>query len=431
MSIVLAAPRSSVNRPSDASLTSVEIFSGAGGLALGMEQAGFRHLALVEIDKHACATLRANSLRQAVDGHSWPVTQGDVTTFDYGEYVGRTTVLAGGAPCQPFSLGGLQRGDVDRRNMFPQVFRALRELTPPAFILENVRNLAGRSFRPYFDYILRQLEFPFHEPRPGEHWTGHKKRLDLLHDEPFLLDRDHRPTYAVDAAVLNAADFGVPQLRHRVFIVGYRRDLDLCPRLPSGSHSEDALLFAQWVDKSYWAENRVTEAEIPEIPANVATRVARLRFLGKPAEHRWRTLRDAINHDPSTDQWCPLEEPPRDGHPAFQQHRLIEGARVYEGHTGNDLDRPAKTIKAGDHGNPGGEHVLVRPGHEHRYLSIRECARVQTFPDSYHFTGSRSECMRQLGNAVPVLLGRRLAEAVRMQIEDRLQSLAHQAVATG
>jgi DNA (cytosine-5)-methyltransferase 1 len=306
--------------------------------------------------------------------------------------------------------------------MFPQVFRALRELTPPAFLLENVRNLAGRSFRPYFDYILRQLEFPFEQPHPGEHWADHKTRLDRLHDEPLFADQDNLPTYVVNATVLNAADFGVPQLRHRVFIVGYRHDLDLRPRLPVGAHSEDALLWAQWIDGSYWEDNRVPKSEIPEMPTSVAGRVARLRTHGKPVEYRWRTLRDAINHETEGWTWRPLPEPVTDGNLVFQQHYLIPGARIYEGHTGNDLDRPAKTIKAGDHGNPGGEHVLVRPGRDHRYLSIRECARVQTFPDSYHFVGSRSECMRQLGNAVPVLLARELATTIRGQLESLGQS---------
>src|SRR3954471_21102306 len=103
MSLAYASQTSPVNHPDDRPLTSVEIFSGAGGLALGMEQAGFRHLALVEIDKHACATLRANSLRQTVDGHGWPIVEGDVSGFEYDPYVDRTAVLAGGAPCQPFS----------------------------------------------------------------------------------------------------------------------------------------------------------------------------------------------------------------------------------------------------------------------------------------------------------------------------------------
>ena len=398
------------------SLRSVEIFSGAGGLALGMEQAGFRHLALVEWDKHACSTLRRNSEHWPVAASGWPIIESDVAALDYSPYIGRTDVLAGGAPCQPFSLGGLQRGNLDRRNMFPQVFRALRALTPPAFILENVRNLAGKSFRPYFDYILLQLEFPFEEPRPGEHWDDHKQRLQRLRDESRF-HRTEYPTYAVDAVVLNAADFGVPQIRHRVFIVGYRRDVALRPRFPVGAHSEDALLWAQWIDGRYWDENRVPRREIPEMPARVAARVARLRSHGRPVERRWRTLRDAINREPRTWTWEPLPEPVPGGTQNVDQHYLIPGARVYEGHTGNDLDRPAKTIKAGDHGNPGGEHVLVRSGCAHRYLSIRECARVQTFPDAYRFMGSRSECMRQLGNAVPVLLASELATLVRTQLE--------------
>ena len=112
----------------DAASSSVELFSGAGGLALGIEQAGFRHVALVEWDKHACATLRENSARGAVAGHGWPVFEGDVRALDFQEHAGDVALLAGGAPCQPFSLGGKQRGDGDARNMFPEVFRALREL---------------------------------------------------------------------------------------------------------------------------------------------------------------------------------------------------------------------------------------------------------------------------------------------------------------
>lgn len=430
MSFVYAPPGPTTVASEHAPLTSVEIFSGAGGLALGIEQAGFRHLALAEWDKDACASLRVNSVRRAVDGHGWPVYEGDVSDFDYAPYVGMTTLLAGGAPCQPFSLGGRQRGDVDRRNMFPQVFRALRELTPPALLLENVRNLAGRNFRPYFDYILLQLRFPFEQPDEREHWTDHMARLTKARSAVLAGDYDPRETYEVDFRVFNAADFGVPQARHRVFIVGFRRDMGLTPQFPMATHSEDALLWSQWVDGSYWEENRVSKVDIPDMPPAVATSVSRLRFLGKPVEQRWRTLRDAINRDPDTWAWRQLPEPVRQGHPSFQQHYLIPGARIYDGHTGNDLDRPAKTIKAGDHGNPGGEHVLVRPGHEHRYLTIRECGRVQTFPDSYHFMGSRSECMRQLGNAVPVLLARRLGEVIRDQLR-RAKPTFNSAMAAG
>ena len=399
---------SSVDRgdASTPNLSSVEIFSGAGGLALGLELAGFRHLALVEWDRDACTTLRDNGRRCAIAGHGWPVFEQDVRGFSYRDFAGKTTLLAGGAPCQPFSLGGLQRGDSDPRNLFPEVFRAVRELRPQAILLENVRNLAGRSFRPYFDYICLQLQFPFEQPRQHEDWLGHKERLERLSASRLTRGIADDERYEVQFRILNAADYGIPQTRQRVFIVGYRRDLGVSPLFPSGHHDEDALLWSQWVDRTYWQEHEVAQTEIPELPASFAARVKKLERSGKPFGQRWRTLRDTLRQQPL------LPEPTLDESRDFQKHYLIPGARVYHGHTGNLLDRPAKTIKAGDHGNPGGEHVLVRPGREPRYLSIRECARVQTFPDSYHFLGSRSECMRQLGNAVPVELAQQLGEAV-------------------
>lgn len=386
--------------------SSVEIFSGAGGLALGLELAGFRHSALVERDRDACSTLRENGSRSAIAGHGWPVSEQDVRAFDYSGLEGKTTLLAGGAPCQPFSLGGLQRGDSDPRNLFPEVFRAVRELRPQAILLENVRNLAGRSFRPYFDYICLQLHFPFESSRLGEDWQDHNSRLERLYASRLLRGIPDDEQYDVQYRVLNAADYGVPQLRHRVFIVGFRRDLNVSPCFPVGHFDEDALLWSQWGDKSYWEEHEVKKSDLPNLPDAFALRVKRMLRSGKPPGLRWRTLRDALRKDPA------LPEPVVEPSAAYQKHYLIPGARVYEGHTGNTLDRPAKTIKAGDHGNPGGEHVLVRPGCEPRYLSIRECARIQTFPDSYHFLGSRSECMRQLGNAVPVELARQLGQTV-------------------
>lgn len=403
-------------------LSSVEIFSGAGGLALGLELAGFRHLALVEWDRDACKTLRDNGRRRAVAGHGWPVYEQDVRDFDYSDFVGKTDLLAGGAPCQPFSLGGLQRGDSDPRNLFPEVFRAVRTLRPRAILLENVRNLAGRSFRLYFDYICLQLRFPFEGPRQHEDWQAHNARLERLNSSRLIRGIPDEERYETQFRILNAADFGVPQTRQRVFIIGYRRDLGISPIFPSGQHDEDALLWAQWIDKTYWQEHEVAQSAIPELPAAHISRVKKLERSGKPFGHRWRTLRDALRQEPE------LPEPTLDESPDFQKHYLIPGARVYEGHTGNLLDRPAKTIKAGDHGNPGGEHVLVRPGKEPRYLSIRECARVQTFPDSYHFLGSRSECMRQLGNAVPVDLARQLGETVRGALDRASRSTTKQAV---
>jgi len=124
-----------------------------------------------------------------------------------------------------------------------------------------------------------------------------------------------------------------------------------------------------------------------------------LPFAGLETE-RWRSVRDAI-------RGLPDARPLFDDGPVAN-HVQWPGARVYPGHTGSTLDAPAKTLKAGVHGVPGGEGVIVLDDRSVRYLTVREAARIQTFPDNYRFEGSRSECMRQIGNAVPV----RLAEAL-------------------
>jgi len=121
----------------------------------------------------------------------------------------------------------------------------------------------------------------------------------------------------------------------------------------------------------------------------------------------WRTVRDAI---------CDLPDPER--FPGkVQAHRFQPGARTYPGHTGSPMDEPAKALKAGDHGVPGGENMLRRVDGAVRYFTVRESARIQTFPDSFLFEGTWSEIMRQLGNAVPV----RLASVIAKSVCDRLR----------
>jgi DNA (cytosine-5)-methyltransferase 1 len=122
----------------------------------------------------------------------------------------------------------------------------------------------------------------------------------------------------------------------------------------------------------------------------------------------WATVRDAVSDLPDP------EQNPRNGVP---NHVFNSGARSYPGHTGSPLDQPAKTLKAGDHGVPGGENMLCRPDGSVRYFTVREAARLQTFPDDFVFQGSWSESMRQLGNAVPVRLGEVVAESVAQTLE--------------
>lgn len=385
---------------SSAAGSSIELFAGGGGLALGVHEAGFQHLLVNELDRRACDTLRENvaeDFESQTDGDLWPLIAGDVTAIDWGSFEGRVDLLAGGAPCQPFSLGGRHRGDQDKRNLFPEVFRALREVRPRAFLLENVRGLLRESFRPYFDYILDQLHEPYMSPKRGESWKRHKARLERQ-GSPQGGESDR---YVVYKLLVNAADYGLQQNRHRVLIVGFREDLGVEWTWPQATHSREALLWSQ-AHGSYWKEHGIADANGPDGNQDQP------RLERKPTELRWQTLRDAIKGLPE----------PVDGkeHPTIANHVGIPGARLYAGHTGNPLDWPAKTVKAGVHGVPGGEQVLLRDDGTHRYLTVRECARLQGFPDSYRFTGPRSEAMRQIGNAVPVPLARLIA----VRIADKL-----------
>ncbi|MFN8583940.1 MAG: DNA cytosine methyltransferase [Dehalococcoidia bacterium] len=378
---------------------SIELFSGAGGLALGTHLAGFHHEVLVEWDADAMATLESNARHDAVDGlREWRVERADVRAFDYRPYEG-VDLVAGGPPCQPFSIGGKHRGADDSRNMIPEFVRAIRELAPPVFVMENVRGLLRPGFRPYFEYVVESLRQPLVVRREDESWTEHRDRLADRHSLPGL-------RYDVRFEVLNAADYGVPQSRHRVFVVGFRSDLAVPFRFPDATHSLDALLHDQWVSGTYWERHGVPRPEAP--PESVARRVGRLAR-ARPFGEAWRTVRDAIGD-------LPEPQATRDGPVA--NHRLQPGARAYVGHTGSDHDLPAKTLKAGDHGVPGGENMLRQRNGRVRYFTVREAARIQTFPDSWVFRGAWSEAMRQIGNAVPVQLAQAIGRSVRIQLRN-------------
>jgi DNA (cytosine-5)-methyltransferase 1 len=362
---------------------SVELFSGGGGLASALHRAGFRHLLVNELERRACETLRANAVG--------PLVPGDVRTVDFTGLAGQVDVVAGGVPCQPWSLGGAHRGWEDPRNLWPELFRCVRETRPRAVLAENVRGLLRPTFAPYYSYILRELAHPFERRVDGEEWHDHDRRLAKA-----ATAGDDAERYDVFCLPVNAADYGVPQVRRRVFVVAFRRDLGLADwRPPTPTHSEAALAAAQ-ADGSYWHRHGLPSALVSEkerysVPFH--------------SRGRWRTLRDAIGDLPE-----PLGD--RVEHPDWLHHFGWPGAREYHGHTPNELDRPAKTVKAGVHGVPGGESVLRRDDGSLRYLTVREVARIMTFPDDWHLAGPRGEQMRQLGNAVPVRLGQVMATEV-------------------
>lgn len=391
-------------------MRSVELFAGAGGLAMGMGRAGFDHAAVVEWDHDSCETFRFNQRNQAQDVAQWPLFEGDARAFDYSTIGGNVMVVSGGPPCQPFSLGGKHRSHMDERDMFPQAVRAVRELRPKAFIFENVKGLLRQTFASYFEYIHLQLAHPDLTRKKGEPWEKHRERLERHHTGSM-----GAASYNVVYRLLNAANHGVPQKRERVFLVGFRSDLGVEWAFPEATHSEDALLRDQWVTGDYWERHRVAKSDRPVAPIRLEPRIARLRNDDMFTSLPWGTVRDALAGLPDP------EKHPRNG---IANHVFNPGARSYPGHTGSPLDEPGKTLKAGDHGVPGGENMLLRPDGTVRYFTVREAARLQTFPDDYIFQGSWTETMRQLGNAVPV----RLAEVIASSVAATLRTAERQGI---
>lgn len=398
-------------------MRAVELYAGAGGLAMGASLAGFESMAVLEWDRWACDTIRENQGRNFPIVRDWPVWEGDVREYDWGSIPEEIDLVAGGPPCQPFSMGGRHRSFGDKRDMFPATVDVVRHLRPKAFIIENVRGLTRPSFANYYQYILLQFEFPEVVRGDGESWEEHLERLQQEKTSGGL--HLNGLTYNVVPTLVNAANYGVPQKRERVFIVGFRADLGVEWSFPRQTHSFDALLRSQWVTGEYWDYHRIAKKDRPDIPSNLETRVRKLSSqLIPPMEKPWRTVRDAL---------VDIPDPQDDDGKFFLNHNYQPGARVYKGHTGSPLDLPAKTLKAGDHGVPGGENMMVRDDGSVRYFSVRESARLQTFPDGYIFHGAWSETMRQLGNAVPVALGRKVAASVAEKLaENQLQQLAGQ-----
>lgn len=349
-------------------MQSVELFTGCGGLALGLSRAGFHHDALFEWNHDAVETVLHNKAGGVEHIEHWPIERADVREVHWPSYEG-ATLVAGGPPCQPFSIGGKHRGNADARDMWPYAIRAVAEVKPRAFVFENVRGLARPMFAAYLDSIVTRLR----EPSRGLR-------------------------YKVAVHQVNAADFGAPQKRHRVVIVGVRDQDDLATPILTRTHSRDKLLWDQYVTGTYWLDHGLKPRLDAFDKADRAS-VRRLRASGEmPSGERWVTVRDALRG---------LGEPT-----GLDNHVFQPGARTYKGHTGSPLDMPAKALKAGDHGVPGGENMMVRDDGSVRYFTLREAARLQGLPDGYSFPRSWSESMRQLGNAVPSQLAEAVGRAI-------------------
>ncbi|MCA8199189.1 DNA cytosine methyltransferase [Burkholderia vietnamiensis] len=327
----------------------IDLFAGAGGLSLGLKQAGWDVRVAVEYDATAVETHRKN-MPEVVH------VCDDVRDIDFGAYEGTIDLVAGGPPCQPFSVSGKQMGHLDVRDMVPEFIRAVREIRPKAFLLENVNGLTMARFRPYLDARLSELEALGYEV----HWQ-----------------------------VLNAADYGVPQKRLRLFVVG----------VPAGTHFN--------------------------FPAPTH---------GPKGTNKYRTVRDALAD-------APADEPNR-AKVVFAKNPILRKS-PYAGMLLNgkgrplNMDAPSLTIPASAGGNR--THILDPQGIIRRYhshlmeggapkageiagcsrLTVRQSARLQTFPDWFEFVGRKNQHYAQIGNAVPPDLAAVVARALREALDAR------------
>lgn len=346
--------------------TVLSLYTGAGGLDLGLEAAGFEVGIAVEINRKACETLRAN--------RRWPLYAGDIhdlTSMRICEISGlapeEPDLLIGGPPCQPFSKsaywrsGDTRRLDDPRADTLSAYLRVLRDLRPKAFLLENVQGLA---------------------------FSGKDEGLRLLRDTIAAINRAVGTSYSFSVTKINAADYGVAQTRERVLIVGARDGTDF--QFPEPTHRDPTLEEPVGGGQEAWltAWDAIGDLQDNDDPS--------LKVGGK-----WGDLLPSIpegeNYLWHTDRGG--------GQPLFGWRRRYWGFLLKL-----SKRRPAWTVQA----QPG---PAIGPFHwRSRKLSVRELCRLQTFPDDFEIVGSRMDAQRQLGNAVPSLIGEIAGRAIRAQL---------------
>jgi DNA (cytosine-5)-methyltransferase 1 len=320
--------------------TCVDLFAGAGGLSLGLKDAGWDTKLAVDFDKAACTTYKHNFPK--VD-----VVQGDIRKIDWSSFAGKIDLVAGGPPCQPFSVAGNQLAAQDSRDMLPEFVRAVREIKPKLFLMENVAGLVSPKHEPYLALRLQQL--------------------NLL-------------GYDLEYKVLDAADYGVPQHRRRVIIFGSKRGL---VRFPKESHGGSRRAHIS-------AIAAICDAPKDEPNKAIVTYAKNPIFRPSP----WAGMlvngggRPINLHSPS--QTIPASAG------GNRTHIIDENSILFDYHA---------HLEGGGKPRTG----LVKGV---RRLTVRESARLQSFPDDFVFIGQRSSQYRQVGNAVPPLLGRAVGEAL-------------------
>lgn len=327
--------------------TGIELFAGAGGLALGLEEAGIEGKLFVEFDQRACETLRENR-------PDWNVVEDDVANVDFSEYKGKIDVVSGGAPCQAFSYAGKRLGFGDTRGtLFAEFARCVREVQPKMFLFENVKGLLSHDKGRTFKTIKHEFES-----------LG----------------------YEIDYKVLNAAYFGVGQKRQRLIVIGIRSDL------------KDKIDFEYPKEDGEMTILRDVLKDVPDSPY-------------QPYSENKRKVMELV---PAGGCWVDLPE---------EVAKDYMGKSYYSGGGRRGMarriswDEPSLTLTT----SPSQKQTERCHPEETRPFTVREYARIQSFPDEWKFCGGLSDQYKQIGNAVPVELARRIGlEIIKaLDMEDK------------
>ncbi|MFL0428675.1 DNA cytosine methyltransferase [Moraxella sp. 179-F 1C4 NHS] len=326
--------------------TLVELFAGAGGLALGLEQAGFKSVLLNEKDKYACQTLRANR-------PNWNVIEDDITNVDFSHLKGQVDLLTGGFPCQPFSYAGKQLGFEDLRGTLVfEMARAIKEIQPKVFLAENVKGLTendgGRTLKTII-HVLEELDYTI-----------------------------------VEQDIYKAIFYKVPQKRERLIIIGVRNDLAAKAKFVKPSPYYRLLTVKDALQAGELFDSTVPESVGQAYPKRKAEIMAHV-----PEGGYWRDL--------------PVD---------LQKEYMLGSFYLGGGKTGMarrlSWNEPSLTLTCA----PAQKQTERCHPSEHRPLTTREYARIQTFPDDWKFEGSATQVYKQIGNAVPVNLALALGKTV-------------------
>lgn len=325
-------------------ITEIELFAGAGGLALGLEEAGIKGLEFVEFDHDACNTLRTNRPK-------WNIIEDDIHNVDFTRYSGKIDIVTGGFPCQAFSYAGKKLGFEDTRGtLFHEFARCVKEVNPKMFLAENVKGLLSHDKGRTFSTIINVFE-----------GLG----------------------YTLQYKVLNACFYGVGQKRERVVIIGIRNDLT------------DKIKFNYPVPDKEWTTLRTALKDCPESE-------------GESYSENKKKVMELV---PAGGCWVDL---PSDIAKAYMKKSYYSGGGRRGMARRIAWDEPCLTLTT----SPSQKQTERCHPDETRPFTVREYARIQSFPDTWEFAGKMSNKYKQIGNAVPVEMARRIGVQVVKTLRD-------------